>query len=85
MVGRHTQEMPQTYGGQEGTSENKGMDGKVDRDGRPETGGLGDAGELACRRQTERPGRGVKFLLSILVILDSTFRPGKGEYAELKD
>lgn len=45
MVGRHTQEMSQTYGGQEGTSENKGMDGKVDRDGRPETGGLRDVRE----------------------------------------
>lgn len=61
------------------------MDGKVDRDGRPETGGLGDAGELACRRQTERTRQGVKFLLSILVMLGSTFRPEKGEYAELED
>lgn len=61
------------------------MDGKVDRDGQPETGGLGDAGELACRRQTERTGRWVKFLLSILVMLGSTFRPEKGEYAELED
>lgn len=28
MIGRHTQEMPQTYGGQEGISENRGWMGR---------------------------------------------------------
>lgn len=56
MVGRHTQEMSQTYGGQEGTSENKGMNGKViEMDGlRQEDVGM--LGRFACRRQTERTG-----------------------------
>lgn len=58
------------------------MDGMVDGEGMRQED-LGCWGGLLVVDRLK--GCGVKFLLSILVSLGSTYRPEKGGYAELED